>query len=120
MPVLGTKESYAKARSELNKATVTSDLQSDVDDSRLRKKRIQKYPDDGINNSAEDSDTDSQTSSTKFYEDSSKQKKILNKNILFSKTNSHMPPPQVPKFPVISQNSLPLPFVNQKVVTEPV
>ena len=80
---------------------------------------IQKYPDEGINNSAEGSDTDSQTSSTKFYGDSSKQKKISNTNILFSKTKSHMPAPLVPKFPVISQNSLTLPFVSQKVVTEP-
>nr|XP_047129689.1 uncharacterized protein LOC124809584 [Hydra vulgaris] len=119
--ILGTKDSYAKARSELGKAEITSDLQSDVDVSRLRTKRIQKYLKDDNDNSDEYSDKDSQQINKQpLCQVSKKREGSAEGSNRRSKTKSHKPAPKAPPFPVSCPCSLTpsSPVISERAIPE--
>nr|XP_012560138.2 uncharacterized protein LOC105846203 [Hydra vulgaris] len=114
-------DSYAKARSELGKAEITSDLQSDVDVSRLRTKRIQKYLEDDNDNSDEYSDKDSQQiNKLPLCQVSKKREGSADGSNSQSKTKSHKPAPKAPPFPVSSPCSLTpsSPVISERAIPE--
>ncbi|XP_047130484.2 uncharacterized protein LOC100198834 isoform X2 [Hydra vulgaris] len=119
--ILGTKDSYAKARSELGKAEITSDLQSDVDVSRLRTKHIQKYLEDDNDNSDEYFDKNSQQKNKQpLCQVSKKREGSAEGSNSRSKTKSHRPAPKAPPFPVSSPCSLTpsSPVISERAIPE--